>query len=112
MIFFKKEEPKKIVHYLKIPNGCGSYGINLDLNFGELNINECCHDHDVCYGTCNSDRKQCDKELYNCTLLACKNYTNYAKYIACKGLAKIMYRVTRMGGCSAYQKDQELACHC
>lgn len=29
-------------------------------------MEECCHEHDYCYDTCNSDRVTCDKDFKQC----------------------------------------------
>lgn len=107
-------QPMRKPRYQKKPNGCGSYGFSFDLNIMGLEFNQCCHEHDLCYGTCNAVKETCDKKLYECARLDCsaKLANNSVKHMACKGLAKLMHKVIRTTGCMAYRRDQNLACHC
>lgn len=60
-------------NYRPSHNGCGSYGFQFD--FDELNLygfNECCNVHDVCYGTCNNLKINCDLDFKQCLLNRCK----------------------------------------
>jgi secretory phospholipase A2 len=57
-----------------ISNGCGAYNMNFDFNKMNLyGFNECCDEHDYCYGTCNKLKKDCDQIFKKCLLGHCKN---------------------------------------
>lgn len=108
----RKDRPLQNRNYYKTPNGCGSYGFNFNLQIYGLNFNQCCYKHDLCYGSCNSVKQTCDEQFYSCALSECNRCGNSVKYVACKSFAKVMFRVTRTTGCTAYQRDQEMACSC
>lgn len=62
-----------------VPNGCGSYGFNIDFDkYGNIKgFNECCNQHDTCYRTCNNTKVSCDKSFYSCLKTSCLDNDKY-----------------------------------
>ena len=66
-----------------MPNGCGTFEMQFD--FKRLNlkgITKCCNKHDICYGTCNMHKYQCDKAFKKCL-------TNYCSELDKKDKLKV-----------------------
>ncbi len=55
-----------------MPNGCGTYEMQFDFESLNLNgITQCCNNHDICYGTCNSPKIECDLKFKKCLKNIC-----------------------------------------
>ncbi|XP_045214820.2 group XIIA secretory phospholipase A2-like [Mercenaria mercenaria] len=109
-------KPVAKAEHVPTSDGCGSSGIKIDTD-DIPGAEDCCHEHDYCYDTCNSDRAKCDKEFKTCLHDTCnKLKTSKSKkkisYKDCKGTADIMYSGTLALGCDPFLKAQEKACHC
>ncbi|KAH3862885.1 group XIIB secretory phospholipase A2-like protein [Dreissena polymorpha] len=94
-------------------NGCGTVGIQVDVA-SFPGFSSCCNAHDICYDTCNNQRKTCDQEFQECLVKSCRKLDDKRKlpYQECKGMADIMYSGTVTLGCSSYLDAQENACTC
>ncbi|WAQ95910.1 PG12B-like protein [Mya arenaria] len=94
-------------------NGCGSYGIQIDVD--EIpGGTKCCDVHDKCYDTCNNDRATCDKKFKECLYDSCKGLRKTGKisFKDCKAASDIMYSGANTFGCGSYREAQQKACTC
>ena len=97
-------------------NGCGTDGgfPVPDSYFGLVNFTPCCNDHDRCYGTCGSNRADCDSELSDCMKNACDNYftlpITWHERAACRVTASVYWGTLRVLGGEAYESAQDEAC--
>lgn len=109
-------QPKPKVGYKVSSNGCGSYGIKVDVD--EIpGMEDCCHAHDHCYDTCNAQRTTCDKNFKQCLQNTCvKLKSSKAKKKVsdkdCRTAADLLYSATAALGCDPFLKSQENACSC
>ncbi|XP_072050415.1 group XIIA secretory phospholipase A2-like [Amphiura filiformis] len=109
-------KPKKNPNYVAISNGCGAYGLKIDLS--KLpNIEKCCSRHDVCYGTCNKKMSTCDDDFNRCLNNMCEDLMQDMDLTeeeaeGCKMVAQLMYTTVQGLGCSAYLEGQKEACSC
>ncbi|CAD5115962.1 DgyrCDS4892 [Dimorphilus gyrociliatus] len=95
--------------YTAHSNGCGAYGIQVEVFSPE--ISQCCDVHDICYGTCNKKRSKCDKDFKNCIEKACKRKSS-KKRSDCLINSQLLYAGAMALGCQAYLHSQEKACSC
>lgn len=106
---------KKKRHYEPIPHGCGAYGIQVVLSLPLLKDTEkCCDKHDICYGTCMSNKSTCDAEFENCLYVKCEKQ---AKKLGedvrkCKGVSKLFHMGVQSLGCNAFKTAQAESCKC
>ena len=118
-------QPVAKQNYTAEVNGCGSFNINFDFSYFKLeNFNECCNKHDVCYRTCNSDKKICDLQFSKCLSNECDNkyknkrrglfssITTSIKYKMCQELGEKLYDTVDHIGCPSFLKDQKISCDC
>lgn len=107
--------PKRNKHYKPVPQGCGSYGIQVHLNLPLLkDIHKCCDKHDICYGTCMNSKVKCDSEFANCLFSKCEKQ---AKLLdddirKCTGISKLFHMGVQALGCNAFLDSQAEACIC
>ena len=78
---------------------------------------ECCDVHDMCYDSCNSDRKQCDEDFKSCLSNVClfeglSNEESKTKMKQCQTSADMMFATTSSLGCAAFMESQRNACLC
>lgn len=103
------------------PNGCGAEG---GIKFPSLfsggqfllkpvyvSFEDACNQHDICYGTCNSEKQTCDKNFEDNLIEACftgaadiKHINQCTRYATAYAIA-----VKTMGG-NAYNDAQDSAC--
>lgn len=110
--------PTPISSYTPKPNGCGSFGVKVDLlNYPDFT--KCCNEHDICYSTCRKDKAICDTVFHNCLYNICREQTFHTKKLAkeksilqCEPTADLMYGATLTLGCKAYKEAQHRACSC
>lgn len=115
--------PNKTPHpgYVSVPNGCGPAGGAISPfipeRWGRANFGACCNDHDNCYGSCNSDKGNCDDTFFGCLRDACNDA--YLPLIifpsllaSCLVAAGGYYTAVSLGGGSAYDAAQRGACDC
>ncbi|XP_076346611.1 phospholipase A2 group XII isoform X2 [Tachypleus tridentatus] len=95
------------------PNGCGTYGFQLEDNsLFSKDMEHCCNYHDVCYGTCLADKDVCDLKFKKCLYNTCDSRTKFLQaggLKGCKGTAKLLYLATVGLGCKAYLDSQKKA---
>jgi secretory phospholipase A2 len=106
-----------IIHptYKATSNGCGAYGMQITAAQDEFKFTPACDIHDICYGTCNSDRSKCDaaflKDMHHiCNRIDSKS--NRDQFNRCKETAKTYHQMGKIFGCSTYAASQKEACHC
>jgi len=119
-----KEIPKKIARKEnKVSvDGCGSMLHDYDFHFDFDKIkltgfNDCCNKHDVCYGTCNEQKNECDSTFKECLFDRCdelgrKNLAIKSYVAICKEAAQAMFISVVKLGCPAYGKAQKHECVC
>jgi hypothetical protein len=99
-------------------NGCGSDNSKIGLlpqrivdkyPFGN-DFRACCNTHDICYGTCNSERANCDLAMANCLSAVCPNYPDYSHL--CPLYRDTFSRAVSWGGKNAFYAAQEEECVC
>ena len=91
------------------PNGCGAEnGINVPDNWHFGSFKDACDAHDICYGTCGNDRKDCDKQFLEDMLSVCRDKKVFSG--DCHMMARVYYRVVRWRGRGAYESAQDDAC--
>lgn len=100
-------------------NGCGpADGIDLVPDtFGIADFTNGCNVHDQCYGTCNSDRLQCDADMADAMRLECTN--KYGDSIAMIPLLAACYKVAdnyklavNLFGGGPWETAQKEDCEC
>lgn len=73
-----------------------------------------CNKHDVCYGTCGSDRAACDKAFLDAMVEHCRainvGLLGQLGYVACLEEAGAFYRAVRFAGQSYWNAAQNDAC--
>ena len=79
-----------------------------------IDVKTCCDHHDVCYGTCNSSRTECDTAFHACMLQSCERWRhqNSELFEACTTSALILFKTAQIHGCDAYKDFQSKACKC
>jgi len=111
---FTCSEPSKIpvvkaTHDAKIfANGCGAPGLKVNADFP---FEDCCHQHDICYSTCNKHKNQCDFEMISCLNTTC---SIVAPNDECRHTAVTLYDDIQLQSqpCKDYLGAQQKACDC
>ncbi len=63
--------------YVNSNSGCRNFGMTIDTEYlPSLEIENCCNEQNVCYGTCNKDKELCDLEFKRCLFKFCDQYEN------------------------------------
>jgi RHS repeat-associated protein len=127
----KKGKQPKPPPYSPTGNGCGPENGASSLiipndpmitvpPFFSCPFTSACDGHDKCYGNCNSNKSQCDKDIYQGIKDAChacwskyfKKWDPAAKvwFALCKGFAGTYYTAVSKGGASPYADAQKEAC--
>lgn len=107
--------------YVPTSNGCGSEGGNHFPNnptmgndsTGPGNFLAACNNHDICYGTCNSIKYQCDSNFLSEMNLVCN--TDFALPLQrrkCLYFARLYGSAVAFVGGQAYEDGQKAACTC
>jgi hypothetical protein len=113
--------PDKAPHpgFVPIPNGCGPAGGSLapfiPERFGPANFTSCCNTHDVCYGTCNDDKGDCDNSFFGCLASTCTSAFLLRPpqlLAACLTVAGIYFSAVSLRGQKFYDAAQTQACDC
>ncbi|KAL8592683.1 hypothetical protein ACOMHN_037623 [Nucella lapillus] len=107
-------KPVKKPQHKPTANGCGSFGVKLDLTHVPA-IERCCNEHDVCYDTCNRPKDTCDVDFKDCLTRTCKDFKKHVSrkfYEGCQSTADLMYAATMALGCKPYKDSQRDACLC
>ncbi|MCS6871810.1 MAG: phospholipase A2 [Anaerolineae bacterium] len=88
-------------------NGCGPErfgGLVPDLWFTPA-----CNRHDICYGTCGSNRAACDSRFYEDMRAICATRSWWTR-TSCYAAAWTYYQAVRNFGQGAYNNAQRVAC--
>uniref|UniRef100_A0A1B6GL72 Group XIIA secretory phospholipase A2 n=1 Tax=Cuerna arida TaxID=1464854 RepID=A0A1B6GL72_9HEMI len=109
--------PKKNKYHKPTSNGCGVPALKIDSQLLPLSeMTKCCDQHDICYGTCNRDKDECDLAFKKCLYRLCDSSKEFSKNsqksLECKTAAKVLYSGTLMFGCKFYKTSQKEACYC
>lgn len=79
-------------------------------------FHQACVEHDRCYGTCGSDRAQCDLDFYDRMAAVCNEHWSTLKMpgrIAnCHGLALVYYKAVDRFGADPHAQGQVEGCDC
>ncbi len=80
-------------------------------------FNHCCNKHDICYGTCNTPKAECDNTFRECLFSRCVELGKTFSFIQsyediCKEAAQVMFNSVIKLGCPAYGKAQKQECVC
>ena len=106
----KRQRPP--TEYTPVKNGCTG-GAPQGFTFGAtyVSFREACNSHDVCYGTCGTDRLGCDVSFLTALKTACDN-ANLGWYWtqSCKSYAQSYYTVVYWAGAAYYEDAQNDAC--
>ncbi|RNA15971.1 diguanylate cyclase [Brachionus plicatilis] len=98
--------------YIPLVNGCGSDGFRIDFSEKKFHLfNMCCNAHDLCYGTCGTNKIECDLNFKNCLESVCELLKNNSKH-DCIFNGKMMYGLVTIFGCENFQESQTTACIC
>ena len=104
--------------YVPTANGCGPDGWDWFVpdSWKQANFTKACSRHDICYGTCNSDRNDCDYEFLANLKKACRRAYGSKEerdlYHRCRDRTYNYYTAVSDGGQAAYEAAQEEACEC
>lgn len=107
--------------YTPTANGCGPDGYDWFVpdNWKQASFTSACKKHDLCYGTCNRNRFECDYAMLQRMRAACKrayspNGTRKERklYRRCLKVVNFYYSNVDAGGQAAYEDAQEEACLC
>jgi len=108
-------------------NGCGAAGegplaktVREYLSRVPSLFVQCCNNHDLCYGTCNASRYECDVSFNVCLKSAVSRFLKLpmtARTLAqgtciALGLDNVFYTAVAVMGCPAYKSAQREACVC
>jgi len=92
-----------------LSDGCGAPGLRVNEDFP---FHKCCHSHDVCYGTCNTNKNRCDLDFIFCMNSTC-NYI--APNDECRNAAVNLFDDTvalSQEACTDYVTSQSRSCTC
>lgn len=110
--------PRPKIGYKPNPNGCGTYGLQLDpKELPHKDMNNCCNKHDVCYGTCLVRKEDCDSMFLSCLESVCvkkasRGAKDKDKLLSCKATSKAFYTGSQFLGCKAFKDAQRQSCYC
>jgi len=114
-------KPVAKLNYTAPFNGCGpENGVNIVPNspLGVANFYEACKGHDICYGTCNSNKDSCDSNFFDAMKAICiKDYPGSGLFDAvgrsyCLQLARDYTTAVSLFGANAYKTGQTEGCDC
>ncbi len=84
-------------------NGCGAEG---GTQFPNFTFYEACKQHDICYGTCFSNKSQCDQNFLGDMINSCPTFF----LVNCTELALIYYAAVANFGQDAFDNGQKKGC--
>jgi hypothetical protein len=97
--------------------GCGNAENDQDVpdNWKDANFIPGCRNHDVCYGTCKTDKSACDKGLHMDLRAACSaayggSSAQRANLSTCQQVAFAYYQAVSRLGQASYDAAQKEAC--
>ena len=107
----RSKQQRPPTEYTPKKNGCT--GVPQGFTFGStyVSFREACNSHDVCYGTCGTDRLGCDVSFLTALKTACDN-ANLGWYWtqSCKSYAQSYYTGVYWAGAAYYEDAQNDAC--
>lgn len=104
---YRTTEQKK--GYRPTSNGCGAEGgTKVRGDFYLFDITPACNAHDICYGTCGSNKSLCDSKFFADIMTICTK--RVAIPYLCYNLASIYSGAVLGWGNSAYEAAQDEAC--
>ena len=99
-------------------NGCGPEGglFSIPQGWRDTSFRRACNAHDVCYETCNADRRRCDdrflKDLYAACNDAYPPKRERRLNDRCRSRACLYYEAVSLLGGEVYEAAQDEACVC
>lgn len=101
--------------YTPLVNGCGpqdSVDLVPDIPGGFPFVGACA-EHDVCYGTCGSDRATCDRNFHDRMLQVCESVLIPSdSVVSCYALAYLYFKAVDLGGADPFAQGQVEGCDC
>lgn len=94
------------------PTANGCTGSPENPNLCAPSFTPACNAHDICYGTCLSDRASCDGNFLNDLLAICATVSNAICKADCDSNAMIYYGAVRSIGYPFWAAGQKEACQC
>jgi hypothetical protein len=117
----KSKRKQKPPPYEPEVNGCGPKGGSLSKvipdSYMAANFKPACDEHDRCYGTCNSNRNVCDRNLRRDMQRACDEaYPQHEDFYdhagVCHSRTNAYYNAVNDRGNDAFETAQKEACDC
>lgn len=98
-------------------NGCGSenswFYTQAHEKGDRLQFTPYCNDHDLCYGTCNSNKASCDQQFLQNMQASCQtNWNNTTDIQNCQKWASGFYTIVNWFGSSPFENAQKSDCRC
>jgi len=84
----------------------GSGMMSMGSDVGNEKYAFCCDQWHACYQTCGAAKASCDAIFKKCSAVKCGSDDK------CKSSADISIMMVEIGGCKAYNQDQNQACEC
>ncbi|KAL7024025.1 hypothetical protein ACKWTF_012876 [Chironomus riparius] len=101
----KGKKPVRNTKFTPKGNGCGPKGFSVP---APKKFESCCKSHDICYGTCNSNKSKCDETFKSCMKKTCTKID-----LVCNGLAQTFFLAVKSPvGCAIFNNVQGKACVC
>ncbi|KTF74925.1 hypothetical protein cypCar_00038530 [Cyprinus carpio] len=98
------------------PNGCGSPLFGFQFDIGLPSLTRCCNEHDVCYGTCGREKKDCDEQFQVCLETICsylQRTLGLSQSVqACQSAVTLLFDMVMHLGCKPYLDSQRSSCIC
>lgn len=100
-------------------NGCGPAGSEnypIPQGYGPARFTDACNAHDICYGTCNTEKAVCDSNFGNGIKAACAaklpGVFNTLDRAKCMTIALAYQQLVVRGGQKAFDDAQKEDCEC
>eukprot|EP00939_MAST-03C_sp_MAST-3C-sp1_P001143 g1143.t1 len=101
--------PKIPVPDTIVANGCGPQGMQIPEEFG---LHVCCNRHDLCYQSCGTTFRYCEKMFKSCLNKVCKKYSGGTRERECREQADTFSGLTAMFGDGFHKSSQDGVCDC
>lgn len=101
--------------YVPAANGCGAEGgLSAPDVIGSASFLQACNTHDICYGTCNSVKRDCDQAFLQAMEASCRQQYEGEPLprAGCIAVARSYYNAVSLGGSGPYAAAQSNACEC
>ncbi|CAG09488.1 unnamed protein product, partial [Tetraodon nigroviridis] len=111
-------------HQPSLPEGCSSFTMGFQqLDLGIPAVTRCCDTLDTCYGTCGTNKYDCDWQFRLCVHSICTDINKSLGFTsqvqaaalpssACSSAADALHSTVRTLGCRPYMNSQRAACVC